>query len=279
MLKVRVLSLAGAAAIGLFMAMPANALTMAECSTKYNAAKDAGTLGGKTWNQFRKDQCGSDASATPEPAKPSKKAAAEKKPAAAADKAAAEAAPAGLSMKECSAKYQAAKDAGTLGDVKWNDFRKTQCAAGASAAVEPAKPTKAAKATAKAEAPATGLSMKDCSAKYQAAKDAGTLGGLKWNSFRKAQCGADASDDDSAPLPTEAQYNGEPEKATVAAPRGVTFPRGISAKFSSETPAKARMHTCSEQYWVNKDAGTLGDLRWTQKGGGYYSLCNDRLKG
>ncbi|MCX8572979.1 hypothetical protein [Aminobacter sp. MET-1] len=275
MLKVRVLSLAGVAAIGLFMAMPANALTMAECSTKYNAAKDAGTLAGQTWNQFRKDQCGSDASATPEPAKPAKKAAAEKKPAAAADKAAAEAAPAGLSMKECSAKYQAAKDAGTLGDVKWNDFRRTQCAAGASAAVEPAKPAK----TAKAEAPAAGLSMKDCSAKYQAAKDAGTLGGLKWNAFRKANCSADASDDETVPAPTEAQYTSEPEKATTAAPRGVKFPRSVAAKFSSETPGKARLHTCLEQYYANKDADTLGGLRWIQKGGGYYSLCNDRLKG
>ncbi len=37
-----------------------------------------------------------------------------------------------LSTKECSAKYQAAKEAGTLGDMKWNDFRKTQCAAAAT---------------------------------------------------------------------------------------------------------------------------------------------------
>ncbi|MDR3464994.1 MAG: hypothetical protein P4M07_03530, partial [Xanthobacteraceae bacterium] len=34
-----------------------------------------------------------------------------------------------LTMQECSAKYKAAKDAGTLGDQKWNDFRKSQCAA------------------------------------------------------------------------------------------------------------------------------------------------------
>jgi hypothetical protein len=30
-----------------------------------------------------------------------------------------------LTMKECSAKYQAAKTAGTLSGQKWNDFRKT----------------------------------------------------------------------------------------------------------------------------------------------------------
>jgi S1-C subfamily serine protease len=32
-----------------------------------------------------------------------------------------------LTMRECSIKYQAARDAGTLGGIRWNDFRKTQC--------------------------------------------------------------------------------------------------------------------------------------------------------
>ena len=32
-----------------------------------------------------------------------------------------------LTPQECSAKYQAAKTAGTLGDQKWNDFRQAQC--------------------------------------------------------------------------------------------------------------------------------------------------------
>ena len=40
---------------------------------------------------------------------------------------------------------------------------------------------------------ANALSMQECSAKYNAAKEAGTLGGMKWNDFRKAQCGADAT--------------------------------------------------------------------------------------
>ncbi|MBZ4231641.1 hypothetical protein LAN31_23740, partial [Mycobacterium tuberculosis] len=83
---------------------------------------------GQTWNQFRKAQCGTDASAAEE-AKPAKKAkaAAEdtskpaKKAAAASDDAK------GLTAKECSAKYQAAKAAGTLNGLKWNDFRKAQC--------------------------------------------------------------------------------------------------------------------------------------------------------
>src|ERR1700719_1521415 len=42
-------------------------------------------------------------------------------------------------------------------------------------------------------APAQALTTQECSAKYQAAKAAGTLAGQKWNDFRKAQCGADAA--------------------------------------------------------------------------------------
>src|SRR4030088_1978437 len=41
--------------------------------------------------------------------------------------------------------------------------------------------------------PAQALTTKECSAKYQAAKTAGTLNGQKWNDFRKAECGADAA--------------------------------------------------------------------------------------
>jgi len=50
-----------------------------------------------------------------------------------------------------------------------------------------------------ATAPAQALTMQECSAKYKAAKDAGTLGGQKWNDFRKAQCAADATPAAAAP--------------------------------------------------------------------------------
>ena len=185
-----------------------------------------------------------------------------------------------LTMKECSAKYQAAKDAGTLGDVKWNDFRKAQCGDDAAAApAAPAAPAKKAAAPAKSAATpaaddAKGLTMKQCSAKYQAAKDAGTDGGAKWNDFRKAECGPGA---DAVALTTDG--NSEPAAPTVAAPKGVKFPAAVSAKYSSESAGKARMHTCLEQYHTLKDANALGGLKWVQKGGGYYSLCNARLKG
>ncbi|TIU06624.1 MAG: hypothetical protein E5W39_08290, partial [Mesorhizobium sp.] len=91
MLIHRLATLTGLAVVTLFLTAPANALTMTECSTKYNAAKDAGTLGGQNWNQFRKAECGTDtADATP--------AAAESTSAATTD-----AAP-GPTAKECSTK-------------------------------------------------------------------------------------------------------------------------------------------------------------------------------
>jgi hypothetical protein len=276
MLIHRLATLTGLAVATLFLAAPANALTMAECSTKYNAAKDAGTLAGQTWNQFRKAQCGTDAAAATTDTKPAKKTAKATDAAKTDTKAAATAddTAKGLTAKECSTKYQAAKAAGTLNGMKWNDFRKTECAAGATAAAEPAKATTKAAAAEGGK----GLSMADCSAKYQAAKTANKLNGMKWNDFRKAECGAAASDDDTVPAPTEATYTSEPEKPTATAPKGVTFPKAISPKFASETPAKGRMHTCLEQYYANKDANTLGGLKWIQKGGGFYSLCNAKLK-
>ena len=39
-----------------------------------------------------------------------------------------------VTMQECSAKYKAAKADGSLNGQKWNDFRKAQCAADATAA-------------------------------------------------------------------------------------------------------------------------------------------------
>jgi hypothetical protein len=123
--------------------------------------------------------------------------------------------------------------------------------------------------------PAGALTMKECSAKYQAAKTAGTLGGQKWNDFRKTQCGADAA---AAPAATTAAT----PAATPAAPRASSnagFPRAVSPKYSNESPGKARMHTCLDQYNANKATNANGGMKWIEKGGGYYSECNKQLKG
>lgn len=49
---------------------PAQALTMQECSAKYKQAKEANTLNGQKWNDFRKSQCGNDATAAAPAAAP-----------------------------------------------------------------------------------------------------------------------------------------------------------------------------------------------------------------
>jgi hypothetical protein len=144
------------------------------------------------------------------------------------------------------------------------------------------------------------LSMQECSAKYKAAKDAGTLNGMKWNDFRKAQCGAAAT---AAPAPAAAQptttakpaaapapattkptttTTAKPAPAPMPAPAATgnaVFPSAVSSKYSSESAGKARMHTCLDQYNANKANNANGGLKWIEKGGGYYSECNKHLKG
>ena len=56
-------TLGAIAAIAVLGASPSFALTAKECSVKYNAAKSAGTLNGMSWNEYRKQECGSGAAA------------------------------------------------------------------------------------------------------------------------------------------------------------------------------------------------------------------------
>jgi hypothetical protein len=131
---------------------------------------------------------------------------------------------------------------------------------------------------------ANALTAQECSAKYQAAKTAGTLAGQKWNDFRKAQCGAAAP---AAPVaaapaaaPKEAAKKEAKEAAAPAAPSGpAVYPNAVDPKYSKETAGKARMHTCVDQYNANKTTNGNGGLKWIQKGGGYYSECTKKLKG
>jgi hypothetical protein len=147
-----------------------------------------------------------------------------------------------------------------------------------------------------ASLPAQALTMQECSAKYKQAKDANTLNGQKWNDFRKAQCGADATATPAAapgapaaeakPVETKPAAKEAKEAAPAAAPAApvdtgnAVFPSAVDAKFASEKPHMARMHTCAEQWKANKTANTTGGMHWNQKGGGgFYSECNKRLKG
>ena len=128
--------------------------------------------------------------------------------------------------------------------------------------------------------PAQALTTQECSAKYQAAKAAGTLAGQKWNDFRKAQCGADATPAaaPAAAPATTAKKEAAPPASPAAAGTAV-FPNAVDPKYAKETAGKARMHTCVDQYNANKASNGNGGLKWIQKGGGYYSECNSKLKG
>jgi hypothetical protein len=140
-----------------------------------------------------------------------------------------------------------------------------------------------------ATVPANALSNTECSAKYQAAKKDGTLNGMKWNDFRKAQCAADATPAAApaaaAPAPAPAATAAKKEAAPPAAapapmPMGnAVFPNAVDAKYAKETAGKGRMHTCVDQYNANKATNGNGGMKWIEKGGGYYSECNKHLKG
>src|SRR5258708_13906446 len=114
------------------------------------------------------------------------------------------------------------------------------------------------------EQPAEALTMKECSAKYQAAKAGGTLRGQNWRDFRKARCGPDApaaAPAAGAPAPTPATAS----KATGNA----VFPTAIAPKYSSESAGKARVPTCLDQYNANKATNANGGLKRIHKSGGH----------
>ncbi len=144
--------------------------------------------------------------------------------------------------------------------------------------------------------------QKECSTKYQAAKSAGTLNGMTYNQYY-SQCAKDekaekaggtatptttaapATAPAAAPAPkapTTTAAPAAPAAPTTAATGGAAvFPTAVSSEFSKESAGKARMHTCLAQYKANgssKGPANAG-LKWIEKGGGYYSECNKRLKG
>lgn len=134
-----------------------------------------------------------------------------------------------------------------------------------------------------AASPAGAVTLKECSALYQAAKKNGTLNGQDWRAFRASQCPAGPMD--SPPDAAVGQADAVSEPASQPASQAVAaggalpaFPTAIDPRYASEKPARARLHTCADAYHAAKKAGTLNGLRWIQKGGGFYSLCNKGLK-
>jgi len=130
---------------------------------------------------------------------------------------------------------------------------------------------------------ASALTMKECSVKYKAAQSDGTLKGKTWSDFRKAECGPTASATPAGAPATDAKA-AVPKGGDTATTTGVgssgtaAFPSAVAPKYSKEPAGKARLQTCLDQYNANKTSDRNGGLKWIQKGGGYYSECNKRLK-
>jgi hypothetical protein len=149
--------------------------------------------------------------------------------------------------------------------------------------------------------------MKVCADEWNAKKAANETANLKYRDFVK-ECLARAAAAPAAPEPAPgaaaqapttaappaaqppaAKPPGGPKTATPAAPTAkpaapaapgeAVFPTAVSPKYSSESAGRARMHTCLDQYNANKATGGNANLKWIQKGGGYYSECTKRLKG
>jgi len=180
---------------------------------------------------------------------------------------------------------------------------KSGIAALCAAAVCAAAGFTAAPAAAQSPAPATSQSkMKVCADEWNTKKAAHETENLKYRDFVK-ECltrtattpatpeAAPAGETTAAPPPPAAQPPAARPPARTATPTTpakpataptageAAFPTAVSPKYSSESAGRARMHTCLDKYNENKASGGNGGLNWIQKGGGYYSECNKRLRG
>jgi ABC-type glycerol-3-phosphate transport system substrate-binding protein len=120
------------------------------------------------------------------------------------------------------------------------------------------------------------MTMEACGAKFRAEKESGSgAAKMGWNAFRLSRCRGEE---------LAAATSAAPEPAVLVAAAstgdgsGAVFPKEVDPQFGKETPTKARFKTCVAQYRVNKASSGNAGLKWVQKGGGYYSACNKRLK-
>jgi hypothetical protein len=127
--------------------------------------------------------------------------------------------------------------------------------------------------------PAHALTMSECSAKYKAAKSAGTLNGMKWNDFRKAQCGSEASAAPAAaaapaPAPSPAPAAAAPAPAAPA-PAATAAEPGKKPVSAGRQAMVARERACGADWKAAKAAGKIPTgQKWPQ----YWSECNKRKK-
>ncbi|HVW57103.1 MAG TPA: hypothetical protein VHC00_15585 [Rhizobiaceae bacterium] len=171
--------------------------------------------------------------------------------------------------KECSAKYKAAKAAGTLNGQKWPQFlsscsasMKGDTAAASTAAAPKSEMKKETKEASTTKAPS-------CTAQYKSAKAGGTLAGKTRKQFM-ADCKAGGgSAEESAPAP-------EPKSASSSNYKAATVDKNGKPLTASQIAFRKRIHECSVEWHQAKDAGKLkAGQKWPQ----FWSACNKRLKG
>jgi hypothetical protein len=126
--------------------------------------------------------------------------------------------------------------------------------------------------------------MKVCGDRWRVVKQTEAGEGLTWTRFL-ARCRAEFAAASATPALAEGSQRGPQRRAAAnreaspAAPAAnVVFPDFVSPRYAGEKPHRARQKTCSDQFQANKATGGNGGLRWVQKGGGYWSQCNARLK-
>ena len=141
-------------------------------------------------------------------------------------------------------------------------------------------------AAALATQPLAALSLRACGAAYKDAGRTGTLAGMSWREFRKAKCGATGSTGTGAGAKAKAGARTEsppaadpPSVGSGYLPSGrMVLPSAVPPKYKGKMPAKARRQTCLDQYRLNRASDANGGLKWVEKGGGYFSACDQRLK-
>ncbi len=137
------------------------------------------------------------------------------------------------------------------------------------------------------EAPSRENLMKACGDKWRTVRETEKSKGVTWPQFLSS-CREQASASNSPPASraprNEASRDSSKDaparpsrQAAVASSRPV-FPQDVAARHASERPALGRQRTCADQFKTNKSLDANGGLKWIEKGGGYWSLCNAHLK-
>lgn len=187
----------------------------------------------------------------------------------------------------CSKEWNAAKEAGKVPvGQTWSKFY-SECNARLKAdeeakAAKPAdkKTTEAKPAAAPAAAESTRESrMKQCSAEWQAAKDAGKVpAGQTWPKFY-SECNTRLSGE--APAAAPAPATAAKPVAPAAKPAAAKVEddedtgEGVREPTPGQLAARARMKECGAQWRATKEAGKIPEGQtWPQ----YWSACNKRLK-